>query len=99
MLWLAVPAMAGLHAGPSAARGPERTLSSDLVVDGARPPAQPVRGRRTQRQAPRLRPFAVNVVRNVVHGVTHAGRTVLAGNRLDDLRRRWRSRPALRKLS
>jgi Acetyltransferase (GNAT) domain len=49
--------------------------------------------------APRLRPFAVNVARNAVHGVTHAGRTVLAGNRLDDLRRRWRSRLALRKLS
>jgi CelD/BcsL family acetyltransferase involved in cellulose biosynthesis len=49
--------------------------------------------------APRLRPFAVNVARNAVHGVTHAGRTVLAGNRVDDLRRRWRSRLALRKLS
>jgi CelD/BcsL family acetyltransferase involved in cellulose biosynthesis len=49
--------------------------------------------------APRPRPFAVNVVRNAVHGVTHAGRTVLAGNRADDLRRRWRSRLALRKLS
>src|SRR5688572_1641603 len=49
VLWLAVLATAGLHAGPSAARGPERTMSSDLVVDGGRQPAQPVRGRRTTR--------------------------------------------------
>jgi CelD/BcsL family acetyltransferase involved in cellulose biosynthesis len=49
--------------------------------------------------APRLRPFAVNVMRNAVHGVTHAGRAVLAGDRVDELRRRWRSRLALRKLS
>jgi CelD/BcsL family acetyltransferase involved in cellulose biosynthesis len=49
--------------------------------------------------APRLRPFAVNVVRNTVHGVTHAGRAVLARDRIDDVRRRWRSRIASRKLS
>jgi CelD/BcsL family acetyltransferase involved in cellulose biosynthesis len=49
--------------------------------------------------APRPRPFAVNLVRNAVHGVTHAGRAVLARNRVDEVKRRWRSRLALRKLS
>jgi CelD/BcsL family acetyltransferase involved in cellulose biosynthesis len=49
VLWLAVLATAGLHAGPSAARGPERTMSSDLVVDGGRQPAQRTRGRKTER--------------------------------------------------
>src|SRR5688500_16615065 len=49
VLWLAVLATAGLHAGPSAARGPERTMSSDLVVDGGRQSGQPVRGQRAQR--------------------------------------------------
>ena len=43
---LAVYTAAGLAAGPATARGPERTMSSELVVDGVRRPDPPLPVRR-----------------------------------------------------
>jgi CelD/BcsL family acetyltransferase involved in cellulose biosynthesis len=47
---LGVYTAAGLAAGPAVARGPDRTMSSDLLVDGARRPDPPG----VVREAPRL---------------------------------------------
>ncbi len=44
---LAVYAGAGLAAGPATARGPEQTMSSELIVDGARRTDLPTARRRT----------------------------------------------------
>jgi CelD/BcsL family acetyltransferase involved in cellulose biosynthesis len=41
LLTLAIAAAAGLAAGPRTARGPERTMSSELFVDGLRRPEEP----------------------------------------------------------
>jgi CelD/BcsL family acetyltransferase involved in cellulose biosynthesis len=43
---LAVYTAAGLAAGPAVARGPERTMSSELIVDGVRRPDPPLPPRR-----------------------------------------------------
>jgi CelD/BcsL family acetyltransferase involved in cellulose biosynthesis len=43
---LAVYTVAGLAAGPAVARGPERTMSSELTVDGVRRPDPPLPPRR-----------------------------------------------------
>ena len=48
LVLLAVYAAAGLAAGPAHARGPERTLSCELVVDGARRVEAPAARRRSQ---------------------------------------------------
>jgi CelD/BcsL family acetyltransferase involved in cellulose biosynthesis len=48
---LALYAGAGLVAGPASARGPEHTLSSEMVVDGARRTEAPSAKRRSQHAA------------------------------------------------
>lgn len=48
LLLIAVYAGAGLAAGPAAARGPEHTMSSEMIVDGARRIDSPATKRRTQ---------------------------------------------------
>lgn len=46
LLALTVYTVAGLAAGPATARGPERTMSSELIVDGVRRPDPPLPPRR-----------------------------------------------------
>ncbi|MGH3042441.1 MAG: hypothetical protein ACRDNG_12020, partial [Gaiellaceae bacterium] len=48
LVLIAAYAAAGLAAGPANARGPERTLSSEMIVDGARRAEVPAAKRRSQ---------------------------------------------------